>query len=209
MALCMIYPVTEEYPPTFESFFPPQGLSLSIPFILTSDVGGSEIEKSLGVLHYSHTYHLTLCNLSGFTLWGEDHWHLPEDARGMDNSRVFITSRQAAQGHLQLHTHITGPDTTTNDVLVSLTLPSCSTVHRFYMNCTCLGRALHTAGLPGGDFPFTLTPTHTFAHHILMLQQILNNFPLKHGHISSKSHYFSFRISSAGLKVSGKYVNIA
>ena len=45
-------------------------------------------------------------------------------------------SRQAAQGHLQLHTHITGPDTTTNDVLVSLTLPSCSTVHRFYMNCT-------------------------------------------------------------------------
>ena len=158
MALCMIYPVTEEYPPTFESFFPPQGLSLSIPFILTSDVGGSEIEKSLGVLHYSHTYHLTLCNLSGFTLWGEDHWHLPEDARGMDNSRVFITSRQAAQGHLQLHTHITGPDTTTNDVLVSLTLPSCSTVHRFYMNCTCLGRALHTAGLPGGGFPIDSHP---------------------------------------------------
>ena len=98
MALCMIYPVTEEYPPTFESFFPPQGLSLSIPFILTSDVGGSEIEKNLRFLYSPHIYHLIFCKLLGFSLWGEDHWHLLEDARGTDDSRVIMTSRQEAQG---------------------------------------------------------------------------------------------------------------
>lgn len=78
--------------------------------------------------------------------------------------------------------HITGPEDTTNDVLVSLTLPIQGTVHRFYMNCTWLGRALHTAWLPGRGFPFTLTPTHNFHHHILMLQQRFTNFLLKHGH---------------------------
>ena len=57
--------------------------------------------------------------------------------------------------------HITGPENTTNDILVSLTLPSCSTVHRFYINCTCLGRALHTAGLPGGGLP---SHPHTYTY---------------------------------------------
>ena len=32
------------------------------------------------------------------------------------------------------------------------------------------------------DCPLTLTPTHTFAHHILMLQQRFTNFLLKHEH---------------------------
>lgn len=40
-----------------------------------------------------------------FTLWGKDYWHLLEDARGTDDDRFIMTSRQAVQGHLQLHTH--------------------------------------------------------------------------------------------------------
>ena len=32
------------------------------------------------------------------------------------------------------------------------------------------------------DFPLTLTASYTFAHHILMLQQIFTDFPLNHGH---------------------------
>ena len=78
--------------------------------------------------------------------------------------------------------HITGPEDTTNDVLVSLTLPIQGTVHRFYMNCTWLGRALHTAWLPIRGLPFTLTSTHDFHHHILMLQQRFTSYPLNHGH---------------------------
>ena len=55
----------------------------------------------------------------------------------------------------------TGRRDSTSDVLVSLTLSSCSTVHRFYVNCTCLGRALHTAGLTGGGLP-SHPHTHTY-----------------------------------------------
>ena len=49
--------------------------------------------------------------------------------------------------------HITGQEATKNDVLVSLTLPSCSAVHQFNVNCTCLGRALHRVGLSDGGLP--------------------------------------------------------
>ena len=59
--------------------------------------------------------------------------------------------------------HITGPEDTTNDVLVSLALPNCGTVHWFYMNCTCLGRALNIAGFAGGGLPID-PHTHTYLY---------------------------------------------
>ena len=133
-----------EYPPTFESFFPPQGLSLSIPFTLTSDIGGSETEKNLRFLYSSHMYHPTLWKFLGFTLRGETHWHLPEDTRGTDDSRVIMTSRQAAQGPCN-STYITGSEATTNDPLVSLTLTRQVLLQGVYINSIWLGRAWHTA----------------------------------------------------------------
>ena len=77
-----------------------------------------------------------------------------------------------------------GPADTTNDVLVSLMLSNQGTVHstQFYMYCTWLNRAMHTALLPGTGFPFPLTCTHVFHHHILMLQQRFPSYPLNSAH---------------------------
>lgn len=95
--------------------------------------------------------------------------------------QIFMIPRQIAKWNLQIHPH-RGEEDTTKDVIVSLMLPIRGTVHWFYMNCTRLGRALHTAWLPGGGLPFTLTPTHDFHHHILMLQQTFPSYPLNHVH---------------------------
>lgn len=117
-----------EYPPTFESFFPPQGLSLSISFILTSDVGRSEIEKNLRFLYPLQKYHLTFFKHLCFTLWREDQWHLPKDARGTDDTRVIMTSRQTVQGQPQFHPcHWSRGHK--NNVIVSFTLHR-QVVHR-------------------------------------------------------------------------------
>ena len=48
---------------------------------------------------------LSLCIVSVVTFWGEDKWNPPEDGRGTDASRVIMTSREAAQGLLQLWAH--------------------------------------------------------------------------------------------------------
>ena len=127
-----------EYPPTFESFFPPQGLSLSIPFTLTSDIGGSETEKNLRFLYSLQKYHLTFFKYLRFTLWREDQRHLPKDARGTDDTRVIMTSRQTVQGHPQFHP-CHGSSGHKNDAIMSFT------VHRQVIHSTWLGRELHKA----------------------------------------------------------------
>ena len=80
--------------------------------------------------------------------------------------------------------HITGTADTADDDFVSLTLPSRGTVHstQFYMFCTWLSRALHTALLPGKGFPFPLTPTHVFHQHIVILQERFTSYPFNHAH---------------------------
>ena len=95
--------------------------------------------------------------------------------------QIIMIPRQIAKWKLQIHPH-RGEEDTTKDVLVSLMLPIRGTVHWFYMNCTWLGRVLHTAWLPGRGLPFTLTPTHDFHHHILMLQQTFPSYSLNHVH---------------------------
>ena len=143
MALCMIYPHSKGLSTHFCILFHLQTLPLSIPFILTSDLGILEIEKNLRFLYSPHTYLLTLCKLVGFTLWGEDHWHLPKDARGTDDSRVIMTARQASQGPLQLHAlHWSRHH---HNLLVSLSLPRQMHLQGVYVNSTWLSRAWHTA----------------------------------------------------------------
>ena len=68
MALCMMYPHTKGLSTQVCILSHSQALSLSTPFILTSDVGGSEIEKNLRFLYSPHMYHLILCKLLGFSL---------------------------------------------------------------------------------------------------------------------------------------------
>ena len=46
---------------------------------------------------------LSLCMMSVVTLRGEDEWNCPQDGIGTDESRVIMTSRQAAQGLLGFH----------------------------------------------------------------------------------------------------------
>ena len=46
---------------------------------------------------------LSLCMVSVVTLWGEDKWNCLQDGIGTDDSRVIMTSRQAAQGLLWFH----------------------------------------------------------------------------------------------------------
>ena len=98
-------------------------------------------------------------------------------------SLVLMIWRHAAQGNLKIHPHPWSSRHLT-DVLVNLTLHNHGTVHsaQFYMYCTWLSRALHTALLPGRVLPFPLTPTHVFHHHILMLQQRFTSYPLNHAH---------------------------
>lgn len=83
------------------------------------------------------------------TLWGEDHWNLPEDARGTDDSMVIMTSRQTLKNTCN-STHITGPGATTNDALVSLTLPRQVHSQGVYVNSTWLGRTHRTVWPRGG-----------------------------------------------------------
>ena len=104
MAPCKIYPDTGQI-----STHPVNPLSilrscpLHSPLYLLQMNGGPEDERHLIFLSSPRRYHLALCKISVFTLWGEDLWHLPEDARGTDETRVIMTSRQTVQGHLQFH----------------------------------------------------------------------------------------------------------
>ena len=74
--------------------------------MLLWDIWGWRVRKeaSLNSLFFIYVL-LSLCTVSGFTLWGADKWHLPKDGRGTDDSRVIIISRQTAQGLLQLQAH--------------------------------------------------------------------------------------------------------
>ena len=107
---------------------------------------------------------LSLCIVSVVTFWGEDKWNPPEDGRGTDASRVIMTSREAAQGLLQLWAH-QWSRSHHRDVLWAL-LYLDSPVHTaprwtqpiWAGHCTQedLGRS---------TCPFTSTSTHTAAHH--------------------------------------------
>ena len=57
-----------------------------------------------------------------FTLWREDRWHLPKDARGTDDTvtSLWHQGRQFRATHNPIH--VTGTEATTNNVIVSLTL---------------------------------------------------------------------------------------
>ena len=94
--------------------------------------------------------------------------------------QVIMVQRHTAEWNLPIHPHLWSRSTT-NDVLVSLTIPIQGTVHQLYVNCTWMGRALHKAEHSGGRLPFTFTPTHTFANHILMQQQRFTDFSWNHG----------------------------
>ena len=58
-----------------------------------------------------------------------------------------------------------------------------------------------TAVFSGGNCPTTLTPTHTFVYHILMLEQRFTDFPLNMDRLLSNLHLLSVRISSVSLQV--------
>ena len=132
-----------EYRHTFESLFPPQGLSLSVHFILTSDVAGLEIERNLRFLYSSHMYHLTCVNS-----WDSEH-----EERTIDIFLRMIEVQMTPgslchQGSnlkdLCNSRYITGTDATTSDLLVSLNLPRQVPLQGIYINSTWLGRAWHT-----------------------------------------------------------------
>ena len=95
-----------EYPPTFESIFPPQGLSLSIPFILTWSCYSRIKDRKESLISIIFSYVSSyLCKLLGFRAWEENLWLLLEDARVTDDYRFIMSSRQASPGTLQLHAH--------------------------------------------------------------------------------------------------------
>ena len=98
-------------------------------------------------------------------------------------SLLLMKWKQASHRNLKIHPHTCSSRHHT-DVLVHFTLHNHGTVHstQFYIYCTWLSRALHTALLPGRVFPFPLTPTHVFHHHILMLQQRFTSYPLNKAH---------------------------
>lgn len=144
MAPFKIYPDTHRISPTLWIPSPSQGLAPSLPFIVTSDVRGPVKEQHLVISYSFHTYNLILCKLLAFTLWGEDYWNLPEYARATDDSMVIMTSRQTLKDTCN-STHITGPEATTNDVLVSLTLTRQVLLQGVYINNIWLSRVWHTA----------------------------------------------------------------
>lgn len=131
-----------EYPPTFESLFPPQGLSLSVPFILTSDGGGSEIERNLRFLYSSHTYVLT-----SVYSWGSRREERTTDIFPRMLEAQMTPGSLCHQGrHLKdlcNSVHITPTDAPTSELLVSLTLPRQVRLVGIYVNSTWLGQPCH------------------------------------------------------------------
>ena len=177
MVLCMIHRDTKRIPHTFESIFPPQGLSLSVPFIITSDVAGSEIERNIGFVQSSHMFHLT-CEIS----WGSRHGE-----RTTDIYQRMLPSQMTpgSLGHQGRHLkdlcnsmHVIGTDATTSDLLVSLPLPMQLRLQGIYVNSTWLGRAWRT------DWPRAGGPARCTSHDFLQFSGVL---PPYHDHHSPES----------------------
>ena len=166
--------IPREYPPTFESFFPPQGLSLSLHFIVISDVAGSEIERNIAFLYPSHMYNLTCGNS-----WGSHHEE--------KNTHIFprILESQTTEEslcHQVRHLkdlcnsmHMTGTDATTSDRVLSLTLPRQVRFQGIYVNSTWLGMAWHTDWTRAGG------PARCTSHDFLQFSGVL---PPYHDHHS-------------------------
>ena len=98
-------------------------------------------------------------------LWGEGQWNLPEDARGTDDSRVIMTSRQAAQ-KTPATPHIPLVQRPPQKMFLWALLYLAGPVHTASM-WTLPGWAGHCTqqNLQVRTCPFTLTPTHTATHH--------------------------------------------
>ena len=119
--------------------------------MLVWNICGWRVRKQVSLISLFSIYVLLfLCTVSGVTLWGADEWNLPKDGRGTVDSRVIITSGRQLKDSCN-STHNTGPEATTKDILLSITLPRQCGSQSVLVNWTSLGSVLHSAGLTGGE----------------------------------------------------------
>ena len=135
--------------------------------MLVWDIWEWRVRKAASLLSlFSKYVLLSLCMVSVVTLWGEDEWNGPKDGRGRDDSRVIMTTRQAAQGLLLHASHSSRAHH--KGCFVSITLPEQSITlpgqHLGELNLSGQGSARRRT-CRRTTCPFTLTFTHTASHH--------------------------------------------
>ena len=105
MVLCMIHQDMKRIFTHIWIHFPSSGPVPPGPiytYLRCSRIRDREEYRITIIFSYVSSY---LWEILGFTSWGEDHWHLSEDARVTDDSSVIMPLRKASQGPLQLHAH--------------------------------------------------------------------------------------------------------
>ena len=105
MVLCMIHWDTKRISTHIWIHYPSSGtvpLGPIYNYIRCSRIRDREVYQISIIFSYVSCY---LWKLLGFTSWGEDHWHLSEDARVTDDSRDIMPTRKTSQGTLHLHAY--------------------------------------------------------------------------------------------------------
>ena len=133
-----------EYPTSLWIFYPS---SMAVPFTSLYTYfrcTRTRERKASCIISFPHRYHITLVNFlcSHFEERIADIFPRIIDAQTMPGS-LWHQGRQFRATSNSIH--ITCPEVTTNDVLVSLTLPRQVCSQGVYMNSTWLGRAWRTA----------------------------------------------------------------
>ena len=132
----------------------------SQPYACLTYIGVKSEKSSILLSLFSKYVLLSLCTVSVGTRWGEDEWNGPKHGRGTDDSRVIMTTRQAAQGLLRLPASHSSRGRH-KGCFVSITLPG---QHLGELNLSGQGGARRRT-CRRTTCPFPLTFTHTAAHH--------------------------------------------